>query len=50
MVVGPGVTALGDAPLESVDPDGCIAAAIPQSKVLGCVVHASTSVSEVFLH
>eukprot|EP01032_Pedospumella_encystans_P031061 gene31061-35054_t len=32
-----------DTPLDSVDPGGRIAAAIPQQLVLGCVVHASTS-------
>jgi 2-dehydropantoate 2-reductase len=32
--------------LESVDPGGVIAAAIPFAQVLGCVVHASTSTSE----
>lgn len=40
---GQGVPLLGAAPLESVDPGGRIAAAIPQSLVVGCVVHASTS-------
>ncbi len=39
-----GIAALGDAPLDSVDPGGRIAAAIPQSHVIGCVVHASTAV------
>lgn len=34
------------APLASVDPGGRIAAAIPVANVLGCVVHASTFVSE----
>ena len=34
-----------DTPLDSVDPGGAIAAAIPQRHVLGCVVHASTSTS-----
>ena len=34
------------APLESVDPGGTIAAAIPYKQVLGCVVHASASTSE----
>jgi 2-dehydropantoate 2-reductase len=34
------------APLESVDPGGTIAAAIPFNQVLGCVVHASASTSE----
>ena len=32
--------------LESVDPGGVIAAAIPFAQVLGCVVHASTSTSQ----
>jgi 2-dehydropantoate 2-reductase len=32
--------------LRSVDPDGAIAAAIPFEQVLGCVVHASTSMIE----
>jgi 2-dehydropantoate 2-reductase len=39
---GQGVAGLGDAPLDSVDPGGTIAAAIPVAQVLGCVVHAST--------
>ena len=33
-------------PLESVDPGGVIAAAIPLRQVLGCVVHAAASISE----
>ena len=41
---GDRVTALGGAPLESVDPGGRVAAAIPREQVLGCVVHASTTV------
>jgi 2-dehydropantoate 2-reductase len=41
-----GIAALGDAPLDSVDPDGRIAAAIPLRHVVGCVVHASTAVVE----
>jgi 2-dehydropantoate 2-reductase len=41
-----GVPAIGDAPLASVDPDGTIAAAIPLARVLGCVVHASTTAPE----
>jgi 2-dehydropantoate 2-reductase len=41
-----GIAALGEAPLESVDPGGRIAAAIPQRQVLGCVVHASTATIE----
>ena len=32
--------------LQSIDPDGSIEAAIPGHRVLGCVVHASASVSE----
>jgi 2-dehydropantoate 2-reductase len=32
------------APLETVDPDGQIAAALPRSAVVGCVVHASAAV------
>ena len=32
--------------LKSVDPDGSIAAHIPLDQVIGCVVHAATSVSE----
>jgi 2-dehydropantoate 2-reductase len=43
---GQSVPALGDAPLESVDPGGHIAASIPLSHVVGCVVHASTSTPE----
>jgi 2-dehydropantoate 2-reductase len=43
---GQGLEALGKAPLESVDPAGRIAAAIPESSVVGCVVHASTSTPE----
>jgi 2-dehydropantoate 2-reductase len=34
---------LGAEPLQSVDPNGCIAAAIPLPHVVGCVVHASTT-------
>ena len=33
-------------PLRSIDPDGRIASAIPLRHVLGCVVHATTSVPE----
>ncbi len=40
---GFGQAALGDAPLESVDPGGAIAAAIPFASVVGCVVHLSAS-------
>lgn len=36
-------TALGDAPLQSVDPGGTIGRLIPLEQVLGCVVHASSS-------
>ena len=43
---GRGVAALGDAPLQSVDPGGAIDRAIPFERVLGCVVHASTFVPE----
>ena len=43
---GAGAPALGDAPLESIDPGGRIAAAIPVARVIGCVVHASTWTSE----
>lgn len=31
----------GGEPLRSVDPDGAIAAALPQDRVVGCVVHAA---------
>jgi len=41
-----GIAALGDEPLQSVDPGGKIAAAIPLRQVIGCVVHASTSQPE----
>ncbi|PHV05900.1 2-dehydropantoate 2-reductase [Janthinobacterium sp. BJB412] len=43
---GSGVAALGDAPLDSVDPGGRAATAIPLAAVLGCVVHASTATTE----
>jgi len=43
---GRGIAALGDAPLESVDPGGRIAALIPHEQVLGCVVHAATTSPE----
>lgn len=36
-----GLEALGPQPLRSIDPEGAIAAAIPLSRVIGCVVHAS---------
>ena len=38
-----GIAALGDQPLHSVDPGGHIRAAIPASRVIGCVVHASAA-------
>jgi 2-dehydropantoate 2-reductase len=41
-----GVAPLEAGPLESVDPGGHIAAAIPVGHVVGCVVHAAASVSE----
>jgi 2-dehydropantoate 2-reductase len=43
---GRGVPSLEGAPLESVDPGGEIARAIPFAQVIGCVVHASTWTSE----
>ncbi len=42
---GDGIAALGTKPLESVDPGGRIAAAVPVPHVVGCVVHASASLS-----
>jgi 2-dehydropantoate 2-reductase len=49
---GIGLTALGEPPLASVDPGGQIAACLPFSQVLGCVVHASAAQREpgVALH
>ena len=41
-----GAPALATAPLESVDPGGRIAAALPLAQVIGCVVHASTFTPE----
>ncbi len=41
-----GLTGLGTAPLESVDPGGAIAAAIPLSHVIGGVVHLSAATAE----
>ena len=38
-----GIDALGARPLESVDPGGIIAGAIPAARVVGCVVHAAVS-------
>lgn len=43
---GFGNAALAERPLESVDPGGGIAAAIPARHVVGCVVHAAAGVSE----
>jgi 2-dehydropantoate 2-reductase len=37
---------LGDQPLASVDPSGVISSAIPPRQVIGCVVHASSSMPE----
>lgn len=41
-----GVEALGPEPLHSVDPGGRIHAAIDPGRIIGCVVHASTSTPE----
>lgn len=41
-----GISALHGQRLESVDPGGEIARTIPFERVIGCVVHASTSASE----
>lgn len=41
-----GTAGVGDTPLQSVDPGGTIAAAIALPRVIGCVVHASTSTPE----
>ena len=43
---GDGVAALGDRPLESVDPGGVIGAAIAIDRVVGCVVHMAASTPE----
>jgi len=43
---GHGVTGLGAEPLQSVDPGGVIANAIPFEQVIGCVVHLSASMPE----
>jgi 2-dehydropantoate 2-reductase len=43
---GDGVAALGDGPLESVDPGGMIGAAIATERVVGCVVHMAASTPE----
>src|SRR5256886_10356839 len=47
-----GITPLGAGPLESVDPGGGIAAAIPARQGIGCVVHASaaTAAPGIALH
>ena len=47
-----GIAALGARPLESVDPGGGIATAIPGRRVVGCVVHASaaTAAPGITLH
>ncbi len=47
-----GVSAAGDKPLESVDPGGALAKAIPQKHVIGCVVHlaAATEAPGIVLH
>ena len=42
---GVGIAALAERPLESVDPGGCTAQAIPFAQVLGCVVHAAATSS-----
>ena len=41
-----GLPGFGNAPLESVDPGGLVAQAIPFEHVVGCVMHASTSTAE----
>ena len=41
-----GTPAAGDAPLDSIDPGGRVAAALPFERVLGCVVHASAATPE----
>jgi 2-dehydropantoate 2-reductase len=43
---GDGVAALSGGPLQSVDPGGGIARALPLRQVVGCVVHVSAAVSE----
>ncbi len=43
---GLGAAALGEAPLDSVDPGGRIAQAIALHHVVGCVVHISSAVEE----
>jgi 2-dehydropantoate 2-reductase len=41
-----GITGLGEAPLQSVDPGGAIDKAIPLKHVIGCVVHLSAATTE----
>ena len=41
-----GLPAVGELPLQSVDPGGAIARAIPLSHVIGCVVHLSAATTE----
>ena len=41
-----GIAPFGDEPLQSLDPRGEIARAIPYERVVGCVVYASTSTPE----
>ena len=36
---------IAEAPLATIDPEGAIARAIPSAHIIGCVVHASSSVS-----
>lgn len=43
---GRGLPALGGEPLASVDPGGHIEASIPHASVIGCVVHAGTSMPQ----
>jgi 2-dehydropantoate 2-reductase len=38
-----GIAVLGAEPLQSVDPGGAIAAALPAAQVIGCVVHAGVT-------
>lgn len=41
-----GTPALGEQPLETVDPGGLTAAAVPMSTVIGCVLHVSAALLE----
>lgn len=41
-----GLKAVGEEPLQSVDPGGAIARAFPLSHVIGCVVHLSAATAE----